>query len=331
MTFLSLTAALAAALASQGMNAEADQRRTREGSFLRADDYRIGRIAHRIASRATQLCPAAQPLTGILFHHIDEYELADRPDMVRQFGLDRGLGILSVIEDSPAARAGFEAGDVILALNGNPLQQEGAPTLRRATPRRLMLETAELQIEQAVVHGPAKLRILRNGRQLELTLEATPACPARIRLARSNQTNAFANGRYVTVTTAVLAFAQSEDELAVIIAHEMAHNILNHPDRLEAEGVPRGLLRGIGANAEKVWRSEAEADQLSIRLLAAGGYDVGAAIPFWRRFYARFDGPQIFRTHPSLRARERIIAEAIAELNLSAQRPELGEGALSNR
>jgi len=47
----------------------------------------------------------------------------------------------------------------------------------------------------------------------------------------------------------------------------------------------------------------------------ASGYDAGAAIPFWRRYYARFDGPQLFRTHPSLEARERIIAETIAELS----------------
>jgi predicted Zn-dependent protease len=129
----------------------------------------------------------------------------------------------------------------------------------------------------------------------------------------------------------LLAFARSDDELAIIIAHEMAHNILNHPDRLIAQGVPRGLLRGIGRNAEKVWATEAEADRLSIRLVAASGYNVSAAIPFWRRYYAQFDEPQIFRTHPSLGARERIIAQTIAELNLGAERPELGKGALRNR
>ena len=302
-----------------------------DGSYLRSEDHRLGQIAFRIASAAAPLCPATFPLTGILYHHLDEYEPADRQSMIAQFGLDRGLGVLSVIEDSPAAAAGLVAGDVILSLNGRPLERDPALVPPRTTTRRAALESAEAQIEQALTRGAARIGVIRNGRHFELSLGSRLGCPGRIRLARSQQTNAFANGRYVTLTTAVLAFTQSDDELAIIIAHEMAHNILNHPDRLDSEGVPKGLLRGIGRKAQKVWATEAEADRLGIRLASAAGYDVAAAIPFWRRFYAKFDGPQIFRTHPSLGARERIITETIAELNLGAQRPELGKGALPDR
>jgi hypothetical protein len=302
-----------------------------QGSYLRAEDHRVGQVAFRIATRAAPLCPAATSLTGVLYHHLDEYEPADRPSMIAQFGLNRGLGVLSVVENSPAAAAGLVAGDVIVTLDDRPLKLNPALAPPRSTARRAALESAELQIEQALTRGAARIGVLRQGRRIELSLGSRPGCPGRVRLARSQQTNAFANGRYVTLTTAVLAFAQSDDELATIIAHEMAHNILNHPDRLDAEGVPKGLLRGIGRNAQKVWATEAEADRLGIRLASAAGYDVRAAIPFWRRFYARFDGPQIFRTHPSLGARERIITETIAELNLGAQRPEFGEGALPDR
>nr|WP_295373554.1 M48 family metallopeptidase [uncultured Sphingosinicella sp.] len=288
-------------------------------------------MAYRIAALAGPLCPASSPLTGILYHHLNEYESADRSGMIAQFDLDRGLGVLSVIGDSPAAAAGLTAGDVLLTVNGRSLNLDPALAPPKSTARRAALEAAELQIEQALAHGTARIGVLRQGHQTELSLTSRPGCPGRVRLARSRQTNAFANGRYVTLTTAVLAFAQSDDELAIIIAHEMAHNILNHPDRLDSEGVPKGLLRGIGRKAQKVWATEAEADRLGIRLASAAGYDVAAAIPFWRRFYAKFDGPQIFRTHPSLGARERIITETIAELNLGAQRPELGKGALPDR
>jgi hypothetical protein len=332
MIWLGSVAALAAVLMAQDSNGSAvSPPALLQGSFLRADDHRIAAIGYRIASRAAHLCPASHPLTGILYHHVDEYESAGRAAMVAEFQLDRGLGVLSVIDGSPAAEAGLIAGDVLITLDGGPLRQDRVTAPKRSTARRAALEAAELRIEQALAQGPVRLGILRNGRPVELTLASRPGCPGRIRLARSRQTNAFANGRYVTLTTAVLAFARSDDELAVIIAHEMAHNILSHPDRLDAAAVPRGLLRGIGANAAKVWETEAEADRLGIRLVAAAGYDVGAAIPFWRRFYARFDEPQIFRTHPSLGARERIIARSIAELNLGAQRPELRKGPLLDR
>lgn len=142
-------------------------------------------------------------------------------------------------------------------------------------------------------------------------------CPARGRLARSNQPNAFADGRYAIMTTKMLDFVAGDDELAVVMAHELAHNILGHPQRLDAQKVPHGILRGFGKNAGRVRVTEEEADRLSLKLLWPAGYDVSAAIPFWRRLYARYDPipiPKFMRTHPSLGARERMIRQAIDEL-----------------
>ena len=86
-------------------------------------------------------------------------------------------------------------------------------------------------------------------------------------------------------------------------------------------------------------KTEEEADQLGIKLVWAAGYDVSAAIPFWRRLYATYDPlpvPKLFRTHPSLGARERMINETIAELRASASQlgangPQLGKSTLPQR
>lgn len=303
------------------------------GSFLRADDARVAEISYRLALAGAAHCPARYPLSGLAFHHLREYRADDRPALIAAYRLDLGIGILAVIGASPAAQAGLRAGDVIVRINGETVRAApiaGAPA--PAAAWRGPIEAGEDQLEDALRIGPVRLSVLRDGSDVvPITLTSRSGCPARARLARSGQSNAFATGRHVILTTATLAFTGNDDELAVVLGHELAHVILGHPQRLEREGVPKGLLRGFGKNAGRIRATEEEADRLGLRLAWAAGYDVTAAIPFWRRYYARFDGPQLFRTHPSLAARERLIAATLAELQLGAQRPEFGKGALRQR
>lgn len=296
-----------------------EQRYAGRGSFIRDEDRRIAAIAYRLARLGAPLCSKAAPLTGLFLHHLPEYSPVDQATMIAVHALDRGPGVLTVLDGSPAAEADLRAGDTVLSVNGREFP---VPADRSRENWREATEVAERLLEDELSLGAAELRVLRDGKVGETLLTPISGCPARIRLARSAQVNAFASGRTVVVTTGVVGFTRNEDELAVVIAHEMAHNIMAHPDRLRAQKVPRGLLRGIGRNAARVRATEEEADRLAIRLMWMAGYDVTAAIPFWRRFYAKYDTmPQLFRTHPSLEARERLIGEVIAALGAPAGAP----------
>jgi len=286
--------------------------RSTASTTLRQDDLRVGAVAYRLALAGTGLCAERHPLTGFLFHHLAEYEPRDRPLMVARYGLDRGPGVLTVIADTPAARAGLVAGDVLLAVNGHPLPTGAsvAAEPKREKWRRLADE-AEGELEAALRQGPADLRVLRSGREMAVRLGSIPACLGRVRLARSTQVNAFATGRTVVMTLAMLDFLKGDDELAVVLGHELAHNILRHPAMRSEEGI----LRGLGIKGSAMWKREEAADRLGLRMMAAAGYDLDAAIPFWRRYLGKYDWfPQIFRSHPSLGARERIAAEEIASI-----------------
>lgn len=305
-------------------------------SYLRAEDHRVAAVGYRLALSGLPLCTDRYPLTGLLLHHLAEYDTAGRQAMLEAFRLDQGPGVLTVVENSPASRAGLRAGDILLAVNALPFTNPRSIGAERdPKARRRAIEASEAQLEAQLRRGAATLTVARGGERLSLSLAPVQGCPARVRLARSNETNAVANRGYVIVTDAMLRFTRSDDELAIVLAHELAHNILDHQRRLDELKVPRGLLRGFGKNASRVRATEEEADRLGIRLAWAAGYDVGAAIPFWRRLYAKFDTlPQLFRTHPGIEARERLIAAAIEELRASnpgAQRPKLGEGAPSQR
>src|SRR5215217_1152094 len=46
---------------------------------LRQDDLRVGLVAYRLALAGSALCPERYPLTGLLFHHLAEYDPGNRP------------------------------------------------------------------------------------------------------------------------------------------------------------------------------------------------------------------------------------------------------------
>lgn len=286
-------------------------------STLRQADLRVARVAYRLAMGGRGLCSGTWPVTGLLLHHLPEYLPPDRGLMIGRYRLDRGPGVLSVLAGSPAAKAGLVAGDVLLSVNGAPFPSPAE--IARETQRkrwRGAVEATEAQLEAQLRRGPADLLLLRDGRELRARIEPLTGCVGRVRLARSSQTNAFANNGYVIMTTSMLAFLRSDDELAVVMGHELAHNILRHPDTRNEEGILAGL--GIkGASA--MWKREEAADRLGLRLAAAAGYDLDAAIPFWRRYLKKYDWfPQIFRSHPSLGAREKIAREEIEAIRREA-------------
>lgn len=282
------------------------------GKSLRQDDLRVAAVAYRLALAGRGICGKPFPLTGLLFHHLAEYLPADRTTMISRYRLDRGPGVLGVLAGSPADRAGLEPGDVLLAVDGVPFPSAARIAAEPERKRwRRMVEDSEKQLEAALARGPARLRIVRDGVEQDVTLGSEPGCPARVRLARSRQVNAFDTGDYVVMTTAMLDFLQSDDELAVVLGHELGHAILDHPPMRTEDG----LLASLGIGAATLWRREAEADRLGLRLMAAAGYDLAAAIPFWRRYLTKYDNfPQLFRSHPSLAARERIVREEMARL-----------------
>src|SRR3546814_13026983 len=102
--------------------------------------------------------------------------------------------------------------------------------------------------------------------------------------------------------------------VAAPIAHELAHNILRHRERLEAKGVNYGLLSGIGRNVGYFRQTELEADILSVSLLANANYDPHIALAFWH-VYGTAPDSNIFnsRTHPGWETRSALITHAIAQ------------------
>jgi predicted Zn-dependent protease len=150
--------------------------------------------------------------------------------------------------------------------------------------------------------------------------------------------NAFAlPGGKVGVHTGLFKVAENDDQLAAVMAHEVAHAIARHgSERMSQQVLVEGGLQGLGAatgNAGYVQMAaaaatlgiilpysrsqEAEADHIGLIYMARAGYDPRAAIDLWKNFDAlRGDRPPEFvSTHPSPGSRierlERVMPEAM--------------------
>jgi Zn-dependent protease with chaperone function len=307
-TLLALAGALACLIPAAGRaqpdRAHVDARL----AALRALDGRVATIGHRLATASRDLCATQVWRPGIVVHDLAQYGGADRAAAARLFGLGDGPAVLVVAEGSPAARAGLRPDDQLIALDGVALA--GFPP--RPRPSFAGVEQALAALERAFADGEAELTISRGGQPMTLRIAAERGCPSRFQLVPGSGRSMEANGDYVSMTSAMVEYAAADDELAAAIAHELAHNVLEHRRQRNEAGVRSGMMGGLGRDARVYRAQEVEADRLSVHLLDRAGFDIDAAARFWRRFGPAglgLDGP----THPPWRRR-------VAALALEAQR-----------
>jgi hypothetical protein len=277
---------------------------------MRALDGRVAAIGHRLAVTSLDWCRERAWLPGFVIHDLSQYGAAYRVDAARTFGLDDGPGVLALVPGGPAAGAGLRTDDILLALDGRPVP--------RGTPGRdgsfEQMERILTALDEALVDGRVSLLVQRSGRRLDIPVEAVRGCATRFQLVPGRRMNAQADGIYVQLTTALAQYATDDAELAAILAHEFAHNVLGHRVRLNEAGVRRGLLANFGMNARRIRETEIEADRLSVYLMERAGYDPLGAVRFWSRFGRRGFNFLGSPTHPNWRLRVRSFEEEIAKI-----------------
>ncbi|MEG3152142.1 M48 family metallopeptidase [Sphingomonas sp. ZT3P38] len=243
-------------------------------------DQRVMTIGYRLVTSAGDLCADQAPTPGFAIHDRSQYR-SDEQAVVREtFGFDGEPLVLAIAPDSPAALAGLQVGDALIRIGTDPV----APPQPGATNSYTRVAAVLAQLDSAARTGTIVLELRRKQQLFTATVALRNGCATRFQTKVSDTIDAQADGRYVEVNTGLIAFAGSDDQLAVIMAHELAHNILHHRARLDAAGVARGILGQFGKNARLIRETEAEADRLGVYLMDRAGYAPQAAIAFWTRF-----------------------------------------------
>ncbi|HEV2568158.1 M48 family metallopeptidase [Sphingomonas sp.] len=271
---------------------------------LVALDIRVAAIGERLARGG--LCKEVLSSPGWVLQDVAQYSAALRPAARQALKLGDLPSVVALLPGSGAS-AGLRVGDEIVSVNGQAIAAQ-ARGYRR-------VEQVEAMVEQALAAGPVALVVRREGRDVPVRIVPVPGCRSRFQLLTGRGLNAKADGRYVQVTGELVEFVHNDDELALVIAHELAHNILRHKNRLDAAGVSRGLFAGFGKNRTRIRETELEADRLALYLMARAGYDVSVAPAFWERF-GRHTVPGFLSdgTHPGARERVRRAEAEIARI-----------------
>lgn len=158
-----------------------------------------------------------------------------------------------------------------------------------------------------------------------------------IKVFEDESLNAFAlPGGKIGMNTGMVAFCRSDDELAAVIGHEIAHVKLRHAaervsqqlaaqglvDLVGGESAETAALLGAGATLGVILpfsrQHELEADRLGLRYMAAAGYDPMSAVNLWTRMAAekaRAQTPAWLSTHPADEDRIAAIRREAARLS----------------
>ena len=163
-------------------------------------------------------------------------------------------------------------------------------------------------------------------------------------LVKDNQVNAFCMpGGKIVVYEGLLKLVSSDDELAVVLGHEVAHAVAKHSNermsqqlmtQYGAQILTQALsnksaaiqkagstIYGLGAQYGLTLpfsrKHESEADYMGLIFMTMAGYNPNVAITFWQKMSASGGAkvPEFMSTHPSDATRINDIKKILPELN----------------
>lgn len=277
---------------------------------------RLWSVGYGVLKSATADCTEMlRPSLGIYTLSSEQLPVAARSRALQSVGVDASQRIFAVYRSGAAEAAGVKPGDVILSSSAGvkPAKESRADALQRMP-----------------TGVPVKLTLQRDGQTVVVDVVPDMVCDYPLQYRASGDINAFADGSIIYVTRGMMRFASDDRELALVIAHELAHNTMGHRGKKTANATvgllfdvlgaaagvnTRGAFSDVGARAFSQ-DFEREADHVGMYYLAQAGYPTEGAAQFWRRMATEHPASirtNLSATHPATAERfialERIAAD----------------------
>ena len=287
------------------------------------DHDRVMSVAYRLLKSSVPICDD-DVVQSIGFTPFNLHTLSKdvRPAAARLYDMGESLQVMTVPHGSPADVAGLKRGDKLVSIDG-----QAAPTGDDAYENWQKLVSSALKESDSI-----SLVIIRDDEQSEALINAEKTCDYSIAETYSDTVNAYADGKNIVLSAGMLRFTQNDNELALVIAHEIAHNAMDHMEAKKANygsgsildiaaalaGVNTGGAFGNIAARSYTKGYEAEADYVGLYIMALADISIEDAPDFWRRMAATH--PESTRSggflssHPTTSERFVALDSAIQEI-----------------
>jgi len=287
-------------------------------------------IGFKINSLNADICNKTDFNSGLTFANENVMGLKIAKFFPSKINLGSQVSIINIVKNSPADKAGLALGDIILEVEGYTFP-EGKNALKKISKHFKDIEEKKIK----------KIKIDRNGEILTFDINQTKICNYPIIFTQDKIVNAYADGKSIIMTQGMVDYARDDNEIAMVIAHELAHNDRGHLDAMKKNTLIMGSIgfvldlmtiyysggtaggdaqntemwSKIGRNAYSV-EFEKDADYGGVYYAYRAGYDISQVKSFWERIGS--ENPKqiaISSTHPATSERYLQIDKTVKEIN----------------
>ncbi len=293
-----------------------------------SSNRRLQAVASTVMLSGAELCgEKVKPYFGFSAWNNESFKDDWKRAAESKYNLTGQIHVAHVGHGSQAESAGIKEGDVIQSVN-NTLTPYGKDAIKKFTDNLKYLgKTGQ----------PIEFTIRRGADEKKISIKPSQACDFNVMLSPDDVKNAYADGSNIVFFKGMVDFFKTDEEMALVLSHELAHNSMKHMDAKKKNAALGGILGfvldmaaaagGVNTNGEFTKMSsnigggiysvefEQEADYVGLYFMARAGYKIDDAPNFWRRMATSNSSSITMKSsHPTYPERFLALEAAVKEI-----------------